>query len=303
MRLYKMVESMMGGREIAMMTRPLMTRPLLMMTRPVLIAAVSVLLSAGALAGAAVSPQVTEGAGFYRLHVGDLEITALSDGTLVKHADPADSTPVNAFLINTGEKLVLIDAGAGTLLGPGVGGLVGALRAAGYEPAQIDEIYLTDMLPDHVGGLVSERKAAFPRALVHASRSDTDYWLGKSSMASAPMEDRQRFAAVGAALKPYVTGGRLQTFEGDAKIEPAIRALPSIGSTPGPTVYIAESRGEKIVFLGDDGLPVALRSGAFKEAPAHGFWVAGLHQAFPGIGHVRTARHTVEWVASKKAAS
>ena len=122
-------------------------------------------------------------------------------------------------------------------------------------------------------------------------------------MASAPVEDRQRFAAVGAALKPYLSVGRLKTFDGETEIGPAIRALPSVGPTPGPTVYVAESRGEKIVFLGDDGMPVAARSGAFKEAGAHGYWVAGMHQSFPGIGHVRAVRHGVEWMPSKKAAS
>jgi glyoxylase-like metal-dependent hydrolase (beta-lactamase superfamily II) len=280
-----------------------------MITRPLLIAAAAMAMSglcAGApAAGAAASPGAAAGAGFYRMHVGDFEITALSDGALVTHTGKtgeSEATPVNGFLINTGEKLVLIDTGGGTLLGPGVGGLITALRAAGYEPDQIDEIYLTDMLPDHIGGLVSERKAAFPRALVRASRVETDYWLGKSSMAMAPVEERQRFAAVGAALKPYLSVGRLETFDGEADIGPAIRALPGGGPTPGSTVYVAESRGEKIVFLGDDGMRAAARSGAFKDA-AHGYWVADMHQSFPGIGHVHAARHGVEWMPSKKTAS
>ncbi len=45
-------------------------------------------------------------------------------------------------------KLVLIDAGAGTLLGPGVGGLLGHLRAAGFDPQQVAVVYVTDMHPD-----------------------------------------------------------------------------------------------------------------------------------------------------------
>jgi hypothetical protein len=76
--------------------------------------------------------------GFYRLMVGDFEVTALSDGTNMPlatkllHGDPArieealkrnylgDSVENshNCFLVNTGSKLVLIDTGAGSLLGP-----------------------------------------------------------------------------------------------------------------------------------------------------------------------------------------
>ena len=38
---------------------------------------------------------------------------------------------MNAYLINTGSKLVMIDAGAGALFGPTVGGLANSLKAAG----------------------------------------------------------------------------------------------------------------------------------------------------------------------------
>jgi hypothetical protein len=56
-------------------------------------------------------------------------------------------TSDNAFLINTGSKLVLVDTGAGTLFGPTLGKLVASLKAAGYQPEQVDEIYLTHMHP------------------------------------------------------------------------------------------------------------------------------------------------------------
>jgi len=72
--------------------------------------------------------------GFYRLKVGDLEVTALYDGTgvfdphwlngakatmdgVVKglHEDPHMLDVVDmGFLVNTGKQLILVDAGAGT---------------------------------------------------------------------------------------------------------------------------------------------------------------------------------------------
>ena len=109
------------------------------------------LLTAAAQAGA---PQVkTQAPGYYRMTLGDFEITALSDGTValqvgqlltnttpkkvqaalgrVHLADPVE-TSVNGYLINTGTKLVLVDAGAGTLFGPTLGKLVANLKASGW---------------------------------------------------------------------------------------------------------------------------------------------------------------------------
>jgi hypothetical protein len=88
--------------------------------------------------------------GYYRIMLGDFEVTALSDGT---HPFPVDTvmtniTPqqaikeladadlalplqgsINAFLINTGSKLILVDTGAGALYGDCCGKLVAHLRA------------------------------------------------------------------------------------------------------------------------------------------------------------------------------
>ena len=138
----------------------------------------------------AAAPQVkTQAPGYYRTMLGEFEVTALSDGTVPlpvdtlltrttkAHADqalargflksPVD-TSVNGYLINTGSKLVLIDTGAAKLFGPTLGNLVDNLKAAGYQPEQVDEIYITHMHADHVGGLMAGEKMAFPNAIVRA---------------------------------------------------------------------------------------------------------------------------------------
>jgi len=71
-------------------------------------------------------------------------------------------TSVNAFVVNTGTKLVMIDSGSGSLFGPTLGKVVISLKAAGYKPEQIDEIYITHMHADHVGGVATNGKAVFP---------------------------------------------------------------------------------------------------------------------------------------------
>jgi glyoxylase-like metal-dependent hydrolase (beta-lactamase superfamily II) len=166
--------------------------------RDLLVAVGAGIFTIGFSAHAAAPLAKTQPPGFYRMMLGDFEITALSDGTIplpvdklltntspakVKKAlerwylkEPVD-TSVNAYLINTGAKLVLVDAGAGTLFGPTVGKLASNLQAAGYRPEQVDEVYITHMHGDHVGGLMAGDKLAFPNATVRADRHDADFWL------------------------------------------------------------------------------------------------------------------------------
>ena len=97
--------------------------------------------------GAQTAMSNSEPPGWYRMHLGQFEITALHDGTLQLPADkvftkissarvgsllaraylPNDVTlTVNAFLVNTGTKLVLIDTGTGSspMFGPKLGSLL-----------------------------------------------------------------------------------------------------------------------------------------------------------------------------------
>ncbi|EHP37653.1 hypothetical protein OR16_41556, partial [Cupriavidus basilensis OR16] len=182
--------------------------------------AMAPVLTCNALAAA---PQVrTQAPGFYRMMLGDFEVTALLDGThpfpvqqvlarqtgqaggaaqvSLAEASPGEADAllaaahlkapvegaINAFLINTGAKLVLIDSGAGALYGADGGHLLGNLRAAGYRPEQVDAVLLTHLHADHVGGVNLNGHMAFPNATVHVSQRDADYWLNPANRAAAP---------------------------------------------------------------------------------------------------------------------
>jgi glyoxylase-like metal-dependent hydrolase (beta-lactamase superfamily II) len=284
--------------------------------------------------------QKNQAPGYYRMTLGDFEVTALSDGIFpmevnkmlanisAKQLDsalagsflkePVD-TSVNGFLINTGSKLVLVDTGAGTNFGPTVGKLLSNLKASGYKPEQVDEIYITHMHGDHVGGLLAGAKAAFPNAVVRASQREADFWLNKAHMDSAPADMKGAYQAAMNALNPYVSAGRFKSFDGDAELMPGIRALAAAGHTAGHTVYVVESKGEKLVLWGDlmhvasvqfadpsvtilfdtdSAAAAAQRKKIFADAAAHGYWVAGAHLSFPGLGHLRAAGSGYEFVAA-----
>jgi len=170
----------------------------------------AIVLACTAYSGTALTeaPMVkTQAPGYYRTMLGDFEVTAISDGTvklpmikLLTNTKPEAvakalkagflkeqvETSVNAYLINTGSKLVLIDTGAAGLFGPTLGNFLVNLQAAGYKPEQIDEVYITHMHADHAGGLMDKTALAFPNATLRIDKADTDYWLSEANMKAAP---------------------------------------------------------------------------------------------------------------------
>jgi glyoxylase-like metal-dependent hydrolase (beta-lactamase superfamily II) len=287
----------------------------------------------------AAAPQVkTQAPGYYRMMLGDFEVTALLDGTvglpvdkLLTNTTPAKvskalgrsflkapvETSVNGYLVNTGSKLVLIDTGAAGLFGPTLGKLAANLKASGYQPEQVDEIYITHMHPDHVGGLMAGDKLAFPNATVRADKRDADFWLSQANLDKADKDGKGFFQGAMASLNPYVAAGKFKAFDGNTDLVPGVKAVATHGHTPGHSVYVVESKGEKLVLWGDlmhvaavqfanpsvtikfdtDSKAAAVqRKKAYAEAAKQAYWVAGAHLAFPGIGHVRTEGKGYEWV-------
>jgi len=302
------------------------------------VAGLFLLLGYTSIATAAAPQLKTSAPGYYRMMLGDFEVTALSDGTVdLKMADLLTNIPtarihsalarqhlkdpvevsVNAYLINTGSKLVLIDAGAGTFFGPTVGKLMANLKASGYQPEQVDEIYITHMHADHVGGLVAGNQIAFPNAIVRADQREGDFWLSKSNMDTAPKEAKQVFEGAMASINPYVAAGKFKPFNGNTDLMPGIKAVAARGHTPGHTVYLIESKDQRLVLWGDlmhsaavqfpepsvtikfdtdSKAAAAQRKAQYADAAKRGYWVAAAHLPFPGIGHLRADGKGYDWI-------
>lgn len=276
--------------------------------------------------------------GYYNMQIGELPVTVLSDGTnpldmaqLLLNAKPGEvksafaesflSTNVessdNEFLIRTGGKLVLVDAGSGGLLGASFGQLTRSLQNAGVQPEQIDAILITHLHPDHVGGLMRDGKMVFPNATVYIVKEESDFWLTPEALKNAPAAYKPFFEYAQNSALPYVKAGKVKTFSPGDVLFPGITALGSAGHTAGHTSYMIESNGDKLLILGDlihaqavqftdpaiaisyDSDPkvaVSTRRRIFDDAVKGKYLVAGSHLSFPGVGHIKANGKGYLWI-------
>jgi glyoxylase-like metal-dependent hydrolase (beta-lactamase superfamily II) len=316
---------------------------MLMLDRRTLLRAGSAAVGAAALAPTAPAlahaPQAGKRAqpSFYRFKLGTIEITVVSDGTLAFPAetlwgDRAEdarglltstfqpSSPVglqiNTILVNTGDKLVLIDAGCGVdKFQKTTGGLIGNLAAAGYAPGDIDMILLTHAHFDHLWGISDHENASlvFPSAELVASETEVAFW-----------SDPELPAKVSAKQQPLVTQAnlklaspRLRLIKAGAEVAPGVTTFDTAGHTPGHiSVHISSGREEMLLtgdvvvdsaisflhpewaFGFDLDVPLATkaRTAFLDRAAADKTLVGSYHLPFPGFGHVVREGSGYRWL-------
>lgn len=294
--------------------------------------------SAATLPAHAGAPMVkTQAPGFHRVMIGSYEITALSDGTTdlpaaqllhsqahdvlgqltAQHLKSEVETSITGYLVNTGDKLVLIDAGTGALMGPRLGKLDANLRAAGYQPEQVDDVLLTHAHPDHLGGLMLQGKMAFPNATIHMEQAEVAYWMSHERMKKAQPMERDFFESAIASLTAYAQAGRIQAFKPGAEVVPGIKAITAHGHTVGHTVFAVQSAGERLLVIGDlihvgpvqlhdpsvtiafdsdEKAARATRLQFFNQAARDNTLIAATHLSFPGVGYLSKAGTSFRWM-------
>lgn len=138
--------------------------------------------------------------------VGDIEVFILKDGETEFGAETFSGTNqfeisellkvnnrrtietnFNAFLIKSGGKNILIDAGAGTLFGPVAGNLSKALAEIGVMNDDISNIVATHLHPDHIGGMISEAgNKVFENAALTLTQGEYSFWNREENFKSNP---------------------------------------------------------------------------------------------------------------------
>ena len=237
-------------------------------------------LAQGTTPGAPAPGATTSGAGagqqapgFYRYKVGDIEVTALHDGSaprplegFIRNVDLADVRkaaeemylPSDAFqntftpiVVRSGGKTILIDTGLGDM-GPPTTGLVlrTNLRAAGFDPARIDTVIISHFHGDHINGLrLKDGTAVYPNAEVMVPAQEWAFWMDDAKMAQAPEAMKGGFGNVRRVFQPMAKD--VKQFEWGKEIAPGVTALDASGHTPGHTAFMIQSGGKKLTHVVD----------------------------------------------------
>jgi glyoxylase-like metal-dependent hydrolase (beta-lactamase superfamily II) len=164
--------------------------------------------------------------GFYRAKLGDFEITQIADGartfpmpdTFVNNVPKEQAlaaaeaaympkgmvtVPFNPIVINTGSKLVLIDAGYGAATLPTAGLLPANMAAAGIDAGAIDIVVLSHLHPDHINGIkTADNKLTFPNAEIKAPAQDWAFWMSEDNAGKAANDMMKGYSPIRARSSP-----------------------------------------------------------------------------------------------------
>jgi glyoxylase-like metal-dependent hydrolase (beta-lactamase superfamily II) len=264
--------------------------------------------------------------GVYHRKIGDIVVTAISDGYLdgtldvMRNVDldkarqilteafrPARRTSVNTFLIHSRGRTAIVDTGSGNYLQPTAGFVQRNLAGAGIDPKSIDTVLLTHMHPDHSAGLtdMSNGQLLFPNAELVVHENEPAYWFDDGEMSKADERARQLYFLAGREqVEPYRK--RMRLFR-EGEVFPGVTAVPSLGHTPGHTAYLIASGSDQLMIWGDTvhvpevqtafpeagmafdtdlAAAASSRKRMFDRVSADGILIAGMHLHFPAFSRL-----------------
>lgn len=264
--------------------------------------------------------------GVYHHRVGDIVVTAVSDGfldgtlevlrnisqdearqILTESFRPARRTAVNAFLVYSAGRLALIETGSGNYLLPTAGKVLENIKAAGVDPTDIEAVLLTHMHPDHSAGLtdMSTGKRNYPNAEVVMHEREPEHWFDDTRMAKGTDREKKLFFQAGREqVAPYKDRWRLFR---EGEVFPGITAIPRPGHTPGHTTFMISSGKEQLLIWGDTvhvpevqtarpevcvdfdtdkDAAASSRRKVFDMVATDRLLVTGMHLHFPGFSHL-----------------
>lgn len=269
-------------------------------------------------------------AGLDRFRLGDFEIVVVSDGTrsyrieasFIRNAtvdeinaalNAGGLTPgtmtveFNALAVKVGAGWTLIDTGNGAHRFETTGRMPANLAAAGIGPEDVETILISHFHPDHINGLRTAAGApAYPKAQVKVPAREWAFWMENDGGRSSERELRGHFENAERVLRGLED--QITSFEWDSEVVPGIRALASVGHTPGHTSFMISSGPERLFVLGDAINQPALyvthpdwqsKADVEGETAVRTRWellqwlaaertlFVGFHFPFPSVGHIQ----------------
>jgi glyoxylase-like metal-dependent hydrolase (beta-lactamase superfamily II) len=193
------------------------------------------------------------------MHVGALEIQPVADGwarlpadDLLRftggrndpwlphdefiNADGSIDLSLGGFLVRTGERIVLVDAGAGRISNDFYHGgqLLESLAALGVAPDDVTDVIFTHLHFDHVGWATQKGAVVFPRATFRCHTQDWDHFVAGPNPEAGSVRK----------LSPLAFGE-------DTTVAPGITVRHAPGHTPGSAVIVVADGTERALLLGD----------------------------------------------------
>jgi len=148
---------------------------------------------------------------------------------------------LGGFLVRTGDRVILVDAGAGTIdTGQYRGGkFLASLREHGVAPDDVTDVIFTHLHFDHVGWATAKGEVVFRHATYRVHEADWAYFVESPG------------ALPGAVRKLSPVRPQLEMFGSECTLAPGVDARPAPGHTPGSTIYVLSSGTQRALLLGD----------------------------------------------------
>ena len=197
------------------------------------------------------------------MRIGDLDVQPIFDG---QGREPADSMldasvggdawachtefldadgniplTLGGFLVRTGDRVILVDTGVGTIDNERYHGgrFLESLRERGAEPRDVTDVVYTHLHFDHVGWSTQRGEVVFPNAVHRVHTADWAHFVDGPD-------------AVPAAVRKLTPlRERLELFDRDVTLAPGFDARPAPGHTPGTTIFVLSGPGQRALLLGD----------------------------------------------------
>ena len=264
--------------------------------------------------------------GVYHRRVGDIVVTAISDGyldgtldvlrniaqdearkILAENFRPARRTAVNAFLVYSAGRLALIETGLGQL--PAADGRQGAGQRQGGRRRSCQHrdgaAHAHASRPFRGPHRHGDGKPNYPNAELVMHENEPKHWFDDATMASGNGAGEEALLPGRArADAPYKNRWRL--FQ-QGEVFPGVTAIPRHGHTPGHTTFMISSGKEQLLIWGDtvhvpevqtarpevcmefdtdNDAAAASRRKVFDMVATDRLLVTGMHLHFPGFSHL-----------------